>query len=239
MWVGVTSRFRTFHQSLRLTESQIAEGRNHHAGVRQSLNKHYYGSSSSLTNSFLIGSWGKYTRTRPPRDIDLYFVLPYDVYERYNSVRGNKQSVLLQDVRRVLQSTYPNTDLRGDGQVVVVDFNRMSVEVVPAFGLNDGKYYICDTHNGGRYKSADPKAELAHITAINESCSGNLRPLIMMMKAWQSYCNAPLKSFCVELVAAEFLQQCPWRKRTYFWYDWIMSRLQNSDGFGAAQEHPS
>jgi hypothetical protein len=89
----------------------------HHAGVRRSLNSHCYDSSSASANSFLIGSWGKYTKTRPPRDIDLYFVLPYEIYQRFESVQGNKQSALLQEDRRVLQGTYPNTNLRGDGQV--------------------------------------------------------------------------------------------------------------------------
>ena len=222
MWAGVTSRFRTFHQNLRLTDSQISEGANHHAGVCKSLNGHYYGSSSASANSFLIGSWGKYTRTRPPRDIDLYFGLPYEVYQRFESAQGNKQSALLQEVRRVLQATYPNTNLRGDGQVVVVGFNRMSVEVVPAFVLQNGQYWICDTHDGGRYKTADPNAEINHISTINSNYSGNLRPLIMMMKAWQAQCDVPLKSFCIELVAADFLQQCPWGKNSYYWYDWIM-----------------
>ena len=42
-----------------------------------------------------------------------------------------------------------------------------------------------------------------------------------MMKAWQSYCSVPIKSFQLELVAAEFLAQCPWRMYDYFWFDWI------------------
>ena len=191
MWAGVIPRFHAFHQNLCLTESQITEGRNHQAGVRRSLNNHYYCLSSNSANSFLIGSWGKYTRTRPPRDIDVYFVLPYEVYRRFEFVQGNKQSALLQEIKRVLQGSFPNTNLRGDGQVVVVAFNRMSVEVVPAVLLDNGQYFICDTHDGGRYKTADPKAELTHITTVNENCNGNLRPLIMMLKAWQ---GATLKS---------------------------------------------
>ena len=222
MWAGVTSRFRTFHQNLRLTDSQLDEGRAHHSGVRRSLNGHYYGTSSLTANSFLIGSWGKHTKTRPPRDIDLYFILPNDVYQRFEAVQGNKQSALLQEVRRVLQVTYPNTELRGDGQVVVVGFNRMSVEVVPAFLLSSGHYWICDTHEGGRFKIADPKSEREYIGILDREYNGNLRALIMMMKAWQNHCNVRLKSFCIELVSADFLRQCSWGKRDYFWYDWIM-----------------
>lgn len=221
MWAGVTARFRTFHQNLHLTPDQLAEGTNHHSGVRASLNRHYFGTPSNNANSFLIGSWGKGTKTRPPRDVDLYFTLPVEVHQRFESTQGNKQSALLQEVRRVLQATYPKTILRGDGQVVVVAFDRMSVEVVPAFALDNGQYWICDTHNSGRYISADPLAEISHIATTDTCFSGNLRPLVMMMKAWQSYCHVPIKSFWLELVAADYLSQCPWAQKNYFWYDWL------------------
>ena len=42
-----------------------------------------------------------------------------------------------------------------------------------------------------------------------------------MLKAWQNYCSVQIKSFHLELVAAEFLLQSPWRLRDYFWFDWI------------------
>ena len=81
---------------------------------------------------------------------------------------------------------------------------------------------ICDTHDGGRHKAADPKAECDHVVLVNSRCNNNLRPLIMMLKAWQSQCNVPIKSFGIELVAANFLQQSPWRHEDYFYYDWII-----------------
>ena len=43
----------------------------------------------------------------------------------------------------------------------------------------------------------------------------------MTVAPWQAHCNVTLKSFCIELVAAEYLQQCKWGKESYFWYDWI------------------
>jgi len=222
MWIGVTPRFRAFHQNLFLTPDQASEGSDHHAGVQRSLANHYFGGSPALATGFLIGSWGKQTMTRPPRDIDLLFPLPYAVYQRFQGYQANRQSALLQEVRRVLQETYPRTDLRGDGQVVVVGFNRMNVEVVPAFELQNGQYWICDTSDGGRYKAADPKAEIQHVAATDHAHNGNLRALIMMMKAWQECGSVPIKSFQIELVAADFIQQCPWGKYSYFWYDWIM-----------------
>jgi hypothetical protein len=115
----VGQRFLTFLQNIALTEEQKKDGANKHGAVRTCLNKHYYGSYSSTENSMLVGSWGKYTRIRPPRDIDVLYVLPFAVYQRYERVQGNKQSQLLQEVENVLMKTFPSTKMRGDGQVVM------------------------------------------------------------------------------------------------------------------------
>lgn len=222
MWIGVSSRFRQFGQNIILTETQIADGVIKHHGVRSCLNSHYYGVTSDTANSMLVGSWGKLTRVRPPRDIDVLFILPFAVYKRFNTYVGNKQSAILQEVKGILQKTYPDTDMGGDGQVIVVRFTTINVEVVPAFKLDNGQYWICDTHDGGSYTKTDPVAEIDVISAVHTDNNNNLRPLIRMLKTWQSYCNVPLKSFYLELLATDFLRKCEWRKNGYFYYDWIM-----------------
>jgi hypothetical protein len=220
-WIAVQPRFEQFARDLALTSLQQRDGLRKRDGVVNCLNREYYGGPSDTNNSFLIGSWGKNTATRPPRDVDVYFVLPAAVYHRFQGNRWNRQSALLQEVKDALGRTYPNTDMRGDGQVVVVKFESFNVEVVPAFLLTSGRYWICDTHDGGSYKETDPWAEVGHIEAIDASCNRNLRPLIRMLKAWQSCCTVPIKSFMLELVAADFLQQSPWREKSFFWFDWL------------------
>ena len=42
-----------------------------------------------------------------------------------------------------------------------------------------------------------------------------------MIKAWQAYCSVPIKSFQLELLAADFIRNSPWRLRDFFWFDWI------------------
>lgn len=222
MWAGVTARFRGFHDNLALTQDQIVDGITKHRGVCQCLNRHYYNSASDTANALLIGSWGKDTRMRPPRDVDMLFVLPVDVYHRFQGYAGNRQSALLQEVKGVLERTYPSTAMRGDGQVVMVRFNTINVEVAPGFALQSGQYWICDTNGGGRYKATDPDAELDHINKIHGANNYNLRPIIKMLKAWQSHGAVPIKSFHIELLAAEFLAQSSWRQNGWFYYDWFM-----------------
>ena len=204
MWTAVRARFRGLHVNLLLTQAQLDDGRTKHSGVRKCLNRHYFGSQSETANSFLIGSWAKDTRVRPPRDVDLYFVRPVEVYHRFQSNTGNRQSALLQEVKNILLQTYTTTTMSGDGQVVIVRFNTINVEVVPAFLLDDGRYWICNTHDGGSYKVTDPMAEAAYIETTHNATNSNLRWVIRMLKAWQANCSVLIKSFQLELLASEF-----------------------------------
>jgi SMODS domain-containing protein len=92
-----------------------------------------------------VGSWGKGTQVRPPRDSDVLFILPDNDFYRFEQRAGNRQSQLLQEVKEVLVDKYPTTRMRGDGQIVVVAFNTYQIEVVPAFKRLGGGYFICDT----------------------------------------------------------------------------------------------
>ncbi|KVN88827.1 hypothetical protein WJ68_04625 [Burkholderia ubonensis] len=174
-------------------------------------------------HSFFVGSWGKDTAIRPPRDVDVYFLLPVDVYYRFQAYAWNRQSALLQEVKANLAQTYWNTEISGDGQVVLVNFGSYKVEVVPAFQLTTpGRYWICDTHNGGSYKETAPWAEVSALEDTDNANARNLRPLVRMLKAWQANCSVPIKSFHLELLAAEFIAQSPWRLYDWFYFDWIV-----------------
>lgn len=220
-WVAVRQRFQQFHQNIGLTLIQQVDGWRKLSGVVSCLNQHYHSLDSGDANSRLIGSWGKDVATRPPRDVDAYFVLPPEVYYRFQGRIGNRQSALLQEVREVLLPTYPATVIQADRQVVLVNFGSYAIEIVPAFLLTNGCYWICDSAGAGRYKVTNPQAEVQYLQEVDLACKGNLRPLIRMLKAWQAYCSVPIKSFHLELVAAEFLLQSPWRLHDYFWFDWI------------------
>jgi hypothetical protein len=218
----VAERFNKLIGNLLLTQDQRDDGTVKHRGVRQCLNKAYWGTNSDTDNSFLVGSWGKGTRVRPPRDIDVLFQLPDSVYHRYEQRIGNKQSGLLQEIKAVLEKTYTNTTMSGDGQVVVIPFASFKVEVVPSFRLTNGKYWICDTNGGGKYKTIDPKEEIAQIKASDTNTNGNTSALIRMMKCWQKVCLVPLKSFHIELLATEFLQSWAHKGESSVYYDWMV-----------------
>lgn len=219
---NVAGRFNSLIANLRLTTAQSDDGQTKHTGVRSCLNVHYYGINSGYSNSMLAGSWGKSTAIRPPRDIDVIFVLPPSVYDRFKQRSGNIQSQILQEVKSVLEATYSTTTMRGDGQVVVVPFSSFAIELVPAFLLDNKQYWICDTHDGGKFKTIDPDAEIDKIKQADSDTNGNARNLIRMLKCWQGYCNVPMKSFCLELLAVDFLATWQYRQSSPTYYDWMM-----------------
>jgi hypothetical protein len=218
-WSFVARRFAAFVDNLAVTDAQWRDGFRKQAGVRACLNRHYYGHGSEDLNSMLTGSWGKELRVRPPRDIDVLFTLPWTVYDRFQQRLGNRQSQLLQEVRSVLGATYSESEMRGDGQVVVVRFASMPVEVVPAFALDNGQFLICDTTGGGSYRLTDPWMEIVALNESDRINGGATRRLIRMAKQWQRHCAVPLKSFLIERLAIEFLRT--WKySRDY--HDWMV-----------------
>jgi hypothetical protein len=144
------------------------------------------------------------------------------VYWRFDSRSDNRQSQLLQEVKWVLAQTYSQTSLRGDGQVVSVPFSNTPVEVVPGFRCQDGSIIICDTNNGGRYKTSSAEAEAYDLDVSDRCWHGNTRALARMLKQWQQERNVPLKSFQLERLAVEFLRVWPFSLHDVFWYDWMI-----------------
>lgn len=222
-WPFVTRRFTTFIDNLALTDAQRVDGETKFKGVVKTLNQAYWNSDSETDHAFYIGSWAKHTRIRPPRDVDLYFLLPLEVFQRFEQYKGNKQSALLREVKDKLLASNPLSNIRGDGPVVLAAFWSFNVEIVPAFLLdaNDRSYYVCDTKSGGSYKTTKPLHEVDAIESADQRNNSNVRRLVRMLKCWQAYCSVPIKSFYLELLATGFLDQWKYRDKGIFFYDWM------------------
>jgi hypothetical protein len=221
----VGSRFDAFAAALMVTDLQAKEAATKVSGIVECLNGEYWGISSDNEHRIIEGSWGKGTQTRPPRDVDVIFVLPYDVYTRFESRQGNKQSQLLQEVKETLALDYDTTEMRADGQVVSVKFaNGHGVEVVPAFLLQNGKYWICNTRDEGSYKEIDPLAEIQAVQTSDVNSTWTTREFVRMLKRWQWNCGVDgyLKSFQIELVVIDFLKTVTYGLHSRALYDWLV-----------------
>ena len=148
--------------------------------ITRAVNIEFWNSDNDSVHSLYVGSYGRGTAT-DTSDIDILVELPRDEYERYDAQKGNGQSRLLQAVKNAIFTTYPNSDISADGQVVVIKFSDgMKFEVLPAFkqvdrnGQPTGKYDYLDTNIGGKWRTTNPKAEQEAMREKNRLSNGLL-----------------------------------------------------------------
>ncbi|KCZ46436.1 hypothetical protein HY17_09030 [Hyphomonas sp. CY54-11-8] len=152
----------------------------------------------------------------------MYYRVPIEEFERFDRYAGNGQSGLLASVRETLLDRYPQTRIRGDGQVVVIDFNSLTIEVAPCLERQNGSFLIPNSNQGGAWMVAEPRSEISQLNYVDSISNNNLRPLVQMAKQWKRHCNVPIKSFYIELLATEYMRSCEWREQSLYYYDWIV-----------------
>ena len=209
--------FLRFKQNLELNPSfdQITQTR--HAAVRSALAN----TGTAIQDTKLIGSLQRQTRIQPREndefDIDILVVLgtfynwlpagdpngimPLSALNYvYNSVRGSDR--------------YSTKNPESDAPTVALQFaDKIKVELVPAFIDMIGKSPNGVTHSpvgrgywipkNGRWELADYDFEADHITERNKASGGYLIPTIKMLKAARRLHFANLKSFPLEILAAQ------------------------------------
>ena len=100
--------------------------------------------------------------------MDMIFQLPYELYIRYSNHEGNGQSALLQAIRQSIQKTYSSTSVGADGQVVEIPFtDELTFQVVPVFENTDGSYTYPDANDEGKWRTTNPRPEIAAIREKN------------------------------------------------------------------------
>lgn len=155
--------------------------------IAKKLNSVYYDiSDDSKSHMYIVGSVGRKTAVNGNSDLDILFDLPSEIYTKYNNYEINGQSALLQDVKSVLKEKYPNTDIRGDGQVVVIDFNKYTIELVPAFKQSDSRFKYPDTHDGGSWKITDPLSEQAECLDCENKSNNKYFDFCRMIRCWKN-----------------------------------------------------
>lgn len=155
--MSVSDYFSTFCSNLRMDSDTVSTIQYRYHQITKRINLDYWNSSSETTHSLYVGSYGRGTEIWTS-DIDIIVQLPYSTYEKVNAYKSNGQSALLQEVKGVLQKTYSTSYVKGDGQVIGINFSDgINFEIVPAFINTDGSYTYPDSNNGGSWRITDPK----------------------------------------------------------------------------------
>lgn len=206
----VDEAFRKFKSRLELNER---EQRN--ASDRQNEVRDYLVTRFAIDRSFLTGSYRRHTKTKPLKDIDIFFELGNDE----GHYRDEAPSVVLDDFVAALADRYGSGAVRRQTRSVNVDFGVvadaddntdyrvLSVDVVPAFA-DGGDYEIADVGLGEWIKT-NPETHAAKATAAHQAFSSEWKGLVRMLKYWnnnEGHGEKPVKpSFLIEVMALECL----------------------------------
>lgn len=141
--------------------------------ITKAVNREFWNSSSDVLHSLYVGSYGRGTAI-DVSDVDILITLPQHEYTRFDTMKGNGQSRLLQAVKNSIILSYPKSNIRADGQVIVIDFSDgIKFEVLPAFENNwDNTFSYPDSNMGGNWRSTNPKAEQKAMREKNKQSNG-------------------------------------------------------------------
>lgn len=178
--MSVATNFRSFCNSLIVGSDLRSKISTRYIAICKRLNKDFWDVETTSGGRY-VGSYGRNTANSWVSDIDMVFELPFSTYSKYNSYIGNGQSALLQAVKNSISNTYPNTSLKGDGQIVEVDFtDSITIEVLPVFKNDDDSYKFADSNNGGGWKTTNPIPEIEAVKTGDLLTNNNLRQLCRM-----------------------------------------------------------
>jgi predicted nucleotidyltransferase len=199
--MDITDAFDKFQHRLQVTQTEQNDAARRHREIRELLRE-----KLDVADDFLTGSYGRNTKTKPLRDVDVFVVLG-DVSE------SDDPSDVLKRVDDVLVEEYGRSRVKVDHPAVRVDFGPenagaddkvISIEVVPAIA-RDGHYLIADPARIG-WMSTDPSIHATLATEANKAFSDQWKPMVKMLKKWNDHHAEPVvPSFLIEVMALNLI----------------------------------
>jgi hypothetical protein len=202
--ISTKEAFEKFRSRLELTQREQDD-----ASRRQKDIRAYMDESFHIERDFLTGSYKRWTKTKPLKDVDIFCVLGED--EKH--YRSKPPADLLAAVEKKLKEKYGKDSVRCQRRSVSVDFNVagqedrvMSFDVVPAFD-KDHHYEIPDTKASTGWTDTDPEIHAEKATAANAAFSGEWKGMVRMIKRWNVEKGKPVRpSFLLEVMALDLLR---------------------------------
>lgn len=219
--MSVSDYFTTFCSNLRMSNTTVSTIQSRYRQITKRINIEYRNNYSETAYSLYVGSYGRGTEIWTS-DIDMIVQLPYETYVKFNGYTSNGQSALLQEVKTALQKTYSTSHVKGDGQVIGINFDDgISFEIVPAFINKDDSYTYPDSNNGGSWKTTDPRKEISAMNTRNSNTNSNLKRLCRMARAWKEKCSVPMSGILIDTLAYKFINDWEYKDKSYLYYDYM------------------
>lgn len=197
----IPEAFEKFRGRLKLTTSEQQDASRRQQKIREQVR-----GDLSVETDFLTGSYGRNTKAKPLKDVDIFVVLK----DSEASYLDEPADVILDRLVEILSPYYPSRTSKGNRAVkvdfgdAVADKQVMSIDVVPAFSANGG-YEIPDRREGGWIKT-NPRIHADKADEAQQAFDKKWKPLVKMIKKWNDHNDKPVKpSFLLEVMALELL----------------------------------
>jgi hypothetical protein len=202
--ITIPEGFDKFKSRLELTDREQEDASRRHQKIREYLREQF-----EIERDFLTGSYARWTKTKPLKDVDIFFVLG----KKERGYCDKNPNVVLEKFREVLAPKYTGNEVSLGRRSVQVDFGVpvaedttndqvMSVDVVPAFA--SGPHYELPDRTTSEWVMTDPEVHAELTTKANKAFSGEWKPLVKMIKKWNQTAGKPVKpSFLLEVMALE------------------------------------
>jgi hypothetical protein len=207
--LSTTEAFDKFRRRLELSPTESKDASKRQTEVRECIRGGF-----DIKTDFLSGSYRRHTKTKPLKDVDVFFVLgqkekwrrdkpPIEMLTAFDDclkkqyTEKDQTEICRRAVTVVFEKTYYPEDHEG---------KVMSIDAVPAFEAASDEYEIPDKVTGTWIKT-NPKKHKEQATAKNEEMDGHWVPLVKMVKGWNRANAKPIKpSFLIEVIAEELVE---------------------------------
>ena len=203
----IDEAFRKFKSRLELNEKEQKNASVRHNEIRDHLR-----TSFELDDDFLTGSYKRYTKTKPLKDVDIFCVLG----SKEKHYRNEHPSSVLGAFEKALANKYGAKAISVQRRSVTVDFGVVvdaedntdyrvvSMDVVPAFA-SEKDYEIPDKQSG-KWIKTNPRIHADKAIEAHEAYGGEWKGLVRMLKYWNNHHGKPIKpSFLLEVMSLECL----------------------------------
>jgi hypothetical protein len=205
--MNVEKTFREFCTRIHLWSTEQFDASLH--AIAKKLNRRYYDSESETDHLLIVGSIGRETAVKGVSDVDVIFSLPWEVHARFDKYKGNGQSALLQEVKEVIAQEYSRTEIASDGQVVAIDFDKYTIELVPGFENQHGSFTYPDTNEGGSWKITKPIPEQRASKDKNRRSNGNFSRFCNMIRVFKDNTGFVFGGLLIDTLVADFFDKVP------------------------------
>jgi hypothetical protein len=203
--INTEEAFEKFRQRLELSETERKDTIKRHEEVRNVIKNDFI-----VDRDILTGSYKRHTKTKPLKDVDVFFVLGKKERDKY---RDKPPADLINAFVKTLRAKYGDAAVEPGRRCATVEFEKnttdeegkvLSIDAVPAFDLGDC-YEIPDRIRGDWVRT-DPEIHMEQATKKNKELGGKWIPLVKMIKRWNRSAGKPIKpAFLIEVMMQDLV----------------------------------